>query len=89
MTPPDFYGRVLSYCLLLRASTTSTFRTVRHNQDVGGVPHSAHLLGLAADVVYDDAPPEEERREWADRLGLWLLVEADHDHLQPSDWRAG
>lgn len=89
MTPPDFYCRVLFYCTLARASITSSFRTAHHNEQVGGVPHSAHLVGLAADVVYDGTPPEKERREWAERLGLKLIVEGDHDHLQPPDWRAG
>lgn len=29
---------------------TSGFRTVEHNRTVGGVPHSSHLTGLAADI---------------------------------------
>jgi len=30
-----------------------------------------------------------DRTEIAERLGLYLEVENDHDHLQPLDWRAG
>ena len=89
MNPAEFYLRVIMFCQVLGASTTSTFRTRRHNQDVGGVAHSAHLLGLGADVTYDGTPDEMERRDWAERLGLKLLVEGDHDHLQPLDWMAG
>jgi hypothetical protein len=76
-----------TYRLLTGASATSSFRTAKHNHDVGGVPHSAHLAGLAVDVIYDDpTPTQAERQEWARRLGLKLIVEGDHDHLQPLDW---
>lgn len=38
-------------------------------------------------------PPDElpfvQRAEIAGRLGLKLIAEGDHDHLQPLDWRAG
>lgn len=32
---------------------------------------------------------DAERTEMARRLGLRLIVEHDHDHLQPLDWEAG
>jgi hypothetical protein len=56
---------------------------------VGGVTHSAHLAGLAVDVVYDAPLAEAMRQGWASRFGLRLIVEGDHDHLQPLDWAAG
>ena len=34
-------------------------------------------------------PPQEFRIEVARRLGLKLVIEEDHDHLQPLDWQAG
>lgn len=34
-------------------------------------------------------PPVAERGAIAERLGLKLIDEGDHDHLQPLDWRAG
>ena len=74
---------------MMRASETSGTRTEAHNAAVGGVEHSAHLVGLARDVVYDKPVPLEERTEWSRRLGLRLIVEGDHDHLQPIDWKAG
>jgi hypothetical protein len=36
-----------------------------------------------------DPMPLVEREERAMRLGLKLIDEGDHDHLQPLDWRAG
>ena len=35
-----------------------------------------------------DPMPEAHRRKIARRLGLKLIVEADHDHLQPIPWEA-
>lgn len=89
MTHSDFRHAMMVYCAVLGASETSGGRTRFHNEKVGGVAHSAHLAFLAEDVVYDRPQPERERQEWADRLGLRLVVEDDHDHLQPKDWKAG
>lgn len=89
MTYTDFAQRLLVYCFIHAGSVTSWGRTSQHNTLVGGVPQSAHRFWLAADVVYDDPPPVQKRQEIADRLGLRLVVEADHDHLQPADWKAG
>lgn len=58
-------------------------RTVAHNRSVGGAPRSYHLLWLAVDVVYDEMPPEDDARETARQLGIHLIRETDHDHLQP------
>jgi len=90
MNPGEFTIAKLLYCFLLAASETSGYRTRAHNAKLpGSVEHSPHLLGLAADVVYDGPQPLELRQAWAQRLGLKLVVEADHDHLQPLDWQAG
>ncbi|MGH7730836.1 MAG: D-Ala-D-Ala carboxypeptidase family metallohydrolase [Candidatus Eiseniibacteriota bacterium] len=89
MTRAEFTEAVFTYCCLTGASATSAERSERHNAAMGGVEHSAHLVGLARDVVYADQPPLEYRRAWALRLGLLLIHEGDHDHLQPLDWRAG
>lgn len=89
MTREDFADAVIAYEAITGASETSGGRTARHNAKVGGVAHSAHLAHRAVDVVYDDPPPKEERWSWAERLGLRLIVEDDHDHLQPLDWKAG
>ena len=89
MNVEQFTLNVSWYCAITSASVTSWLRTAHRNRLVDGVPHSAHLVGLAVDVIYDQGLAPEERREWAERLGLKLIAEGDHDHLQPLDWRAG
>ena len=92
MTPHDFLDALRTYCALTGASVTSYGRTPGHNADpkIGGVKNSAHLYWLAADVVYDPPVPiPSVRTERARRLGLWLLAEGDHDHLQPLEWSKG
>jgi hypothetical protein len=88
VTPLEFHEAVMRYCALAVASVTSSGRTWEHNRKVGGVDESAHLFWLAADVVYDGKPPVLGA-QWAERLGLKLIREDDHDHLQPLDWKAG
>ncbi len=84
-----FLDALRSYCAALGASVTSYGRTTAHNHAVGGVEYSPHRVWLAADVVYDTPPSLAERQELARRLGLMLIVEGDHDHLQPLGWSAG
>jgi len=87
MIAPVIFGELLyAYGLTFSASTTSWFRTVEHNAHVGGHPKSAHLAGLAADVVYDGARPGPEADAWLRLRGLKRLIEGDHDHLMPLDW---
>lgn len=82
MTPIEFHAALRAYCFRTHASITSSLRTEKHNQAVRGHIRSAHLLDLAADVVYDLPVLLEVRQETATRLGLALVVEDDHDHLQ-------
>ena len=88
MTVGEFAEAVSMYCVLHGGSITSWGRSTKHNTDVGGVPGSSHRFWRGADVVYD-SPPAATRAEYARRLGLKLLPEGDHDHLQPLDWSAG
>jgi hypothetical protein len=89
VTRAEFRSAVDGYLALMRASETSGQRTPAHNVLVGGVDYSAHLVGLAVDVVYDELPGLGHAKNWAARLDLLLLREGDHDHLQPASWRAG
>ena len=90
MTHADFSDAVLSFCILFEASETSGFRTGLRNEKVGGVPLSAHRVGLGKDVVYDSTPPNEATaKARAQSLGLKLIREEGHDHLQPWEWLPG
>lgn len=98
MTIGDFAEAVAHYCLLLNGSITSWGRTRARNTKVGGAKFSGHLFFRGVDVVYDDPTmleanhptfPDGVRIETARRLGLRLIPERDHDHLQPLDWTAG
>lgn len=82
MTPAEFLDALRAYCAATGASVTSYGRTPAHNKAVDGVDSSAHLLWIAADVVYDARPIETTRQKLAARAGLLLIVEGDHDHLQ-------
>jgi hypothetical protein len=80
---PDFCLKIREYCHVTGASVTSWIRTPMHNAVVGGVPASRHLLGLAVDVVYNLPTPEGVTRQGAaDALGLHLIIEHDHDHVE-------
>lgn len=95
MTPGQAYGAALQYCFMTGGSMTSCKRSDARNASVGGVNHSAHRYGVGFDVQYGDekfefAPIDHDTAvETARRLGLKLIREGDHDHLQPLGWEAG
>lgn len=83
MTIGDFAQAMLAYCAVFDGSVTSWIRTQRRNSAVGGMDLSYHMTGLAADVVYDDGPPQIERvQRLASQLGLYVHREHDHDHVR-------
>ena len=84
MTQAVFAEALRDYCQALDASVTSYGRTRAHNAKVGGFETSRHLHWLAADVVYDEQMPISTRNALAAQLGLTVLHEDDHDHLQPA-----
>lgn len=86
LAPVVFSELLYAYCLTFSASETSGFRTVQHNAAVDGHPKSAHLAGLARDVVYDGGRPAAEADTWLRTRGLKRLWEGDHDHIMPVDW---
>lgn len=65
-------------------SETSGWRTPARNAQVGGHPNSKHLVGLGKDVVPDDVGIFPRFRLRAAALGVSVLDEGDHWHLQPS-----
>ena len=86
MTLTEFVLAVDRYRILTNASVTSWFRTADHNKAVGGVERSPHLTGLGVDVVYDaDTEDPKTRVLTGFILGLKVISENDHDHIQPSD----
>lgn len=91
MTIGEFAESVAIYCYTHGGSITSWGRSLAHNKLVGGVSGSSHRFFKGADVVYDTSKTYNEvsRIEYARRLGLKLIAEGDHDHLQPLEWAAG
>ena len=81
-------GRILGQhavqhlCLVFEGSVTSGRRTQKRNKLVGGVEHSLHLVGLAADIVLDEPSKHGELLEACGRLGLRAIDEGDHIHVQ-------
>lgn len=63
---------------------TSTYRSVRHNREVGGVPNSFHLSGRAVDIARR-AGVNHHMIEAAYRHAGYRLVESldegDHSHF--------
>jgi hypothetical protein len=67
-------------------SQTSGRRTALRNTKVGGNPNSFHLSGRGRDYVWDSgsrAPRLARFKRRVKGLGLKLVAEGDHDHLQP------
>jgi hypothetical protein len=98
MTLGEFAEAAAQYCLMMDGSVTSWGRTTKRNTAVGGAKMSGHRFFRGLDVVYDDPTmlqadhptyPDGVRIIIARRLGLKLIPERDHDHLQPLDWEAG
>jgi len=89
MTSYEFFDAARTYCFLTNASVTRFGSSRAHQAKLDpAVKQSPHVYWLGADVEYDGAAPADGV-EIAERLGMKLLREPDHDHLQPMDWRAG
>ena len=90
MGPLGFWISVMAYCTVLQADVTYYFRTPETEAvQVPPIAHSPHEVWMAADVKYRNPRPAPERIEWGRRLGIRVIGEADHDHLQPLEWEAG
>ena len=82
MTHHDYTDCILCLATRYDFSVTSWGRTAKHNADVGGKPNTRHLLFLAVDIVLDDATEIGLLTADATRMGLTVVDEADHIHIQ-------
>jgi len=84
MTPGQFAECLIAYCAWAGGSVTSWGRSPERNEAVGGHADSSHLVWLGADIGYwpNPEPDLEIAQRRARRLGMKLVRESDHDHLQ-------
>ena len=90
MTVGEFAENVKALVEPHGGSVTSWGRSDAHAKKVGGFAGDPHTWWLGCDVVYDDVVPSIQRiTQEAERLGLKLLREPTHDHIQPRNFPAG
>ncbi len=77
-----FEDKIRLLAVLFPLSVTSWIRSRKHNTAVGGVPTSRHLFGLAVDVVFDEGVDTRDFNLLASQIGLEVVVEGDHLHVQ-------
>jgi len=80
-----FCKAVFAICKLYGGSVTSWIRSREHNQKVGGLQRSFHVIGLAVDIVLDDSTPEKVQAiiNYANRYRLQVIDEKTHLHIEP------
>lgn len=83
MTASDFAAAILTLAVQFRFSVTSWGRSAARNAAVGGVRGSYHLAFRAVDVVLDPDQDADLFRRRAEELGLEVLTEIEHLHLEP------
>jgi uncharacterized protein YcbK (DUF882 family) len=79
----SFIQTILCLGLRFRFSVTSWLRSQERNKAVGGSRDSNHMTALAVDVVLDGGEDTISFKLQANKLGLKVLDEGDHLHLQP------
>jgi hypothetical protein len=86
VTVGDFAERLVLVALVVPFSVTSWGRSKKRNEsrEVQGHPDSWHLLWLGADAVLDNPVDGESFERQCGRLGLRVLNEGDHYHVQPA-----
>lgn len=80
-----FCQAVFAICKLYGGSVTSWIRSREHNQKVGGLQRSFHVIGLAVDIVLDDSTPEKVQAiiDYAKHYRLQVIDEKTHLHIEP------
>ena len=63
----DYTGRAIRI--------NSGFRSESHNQDIGGVPNSRHLLGQAADITIDGLNPSQVFALIEELIDMGLMIQ--------------
>ena len=66
----------------LRVQPTSYWRSSSDNRRVGGAGSSQHLVATAIDLVYASRSDREAGKRAMQRLGLTVIDEGDHVHVQ-------
>lgn len=82
MTPTQFLEKMMALSGRFHFRVKSYYRSPKSNAYVGGVKNSFHQLWLAADIVLEDPNDENNFIFVARRLGLKVIVETDHIHIQ-------
>jgi len=89
LDPTRFFLALMQLYSRYPFSETGGQRTPARNADVGGVYFSPHLFWVGKDVIFDGKPTPRELNQAATRLGLKIIAEEDHHHIQPADWLPG
>ncbi len=90
MNSTKFWHFVEALCRMYSCSITSSIRTEKRNEAVGGAPRSRHMLkyGYAADLVPDDPEWLDEIVDSAYRLGFDYAYISDKGHVHVQSARA-
>ncbi|MCH8134709.1 MAG: hypothetical protein IIB77_01875 [Proteobacteria bacterium] len=78
----NFVSMILTLALRHQFSISSWGRTVAHNRAVEGHENSRHLLWQAVDCTLDDMGGYDAFYADAIRMGLVVVREGDHVHVQ-------
>jgi uncharacterized protein YcbK (DUF882 family) len=82
MTRSEFRDMIQEFEAHVSCSESSGYRTAEHNKRVGGSANSAHLHGLAIDLILDSGSGYETAITTAKRLGfLGIEWDARNKHL--------
>ena len=85
-TVGEFRTLICQLADVVALSETSGLRSVKRNAAIGGMPLSAHLIGLAVDVILDEPARVSELTAFAAKMGLIVLDDGDHVHIEPKAW---
>lgn len=83
MTPHDFLDMKMALAARFAFRETSGYRHPLWNETVGGAATSQHQVWLGTDIVLWYATDLAAFKKQAGRLGLTVVDEGDHLHLQP------